>query len=206
MARITKDPQTRRKEFIEAARELFMEKGFDETSVNDITTKVGMSHGSFFYYFKSKNEVMKEVINNDLTYWKKFMEDMAANEELNALKKMETVLRMSIESQNAKQNINDFFLKEGNAIMYREHRKRSREIIIPLITEVVEQGVKEGIFKVEYPKETVEYVSYILENMGDSLKSAQSREEYSRKINALEILLAKIAGIDKFYLINQSER
>lgn len=195
MARITKDPDTRRKEFIKAARDLFLEKGFDQTTVNDITNYVSMSHGSFFYYFKSKNEVMKEVIKYNLNYWKKLMTDLVANKELTALEKMETILKMTIESQSAKVNINEFYAKEGNAIMYREQRKRSREIIIPLITQIVEQGVKEGTINIEYPKETVEYVSYILENLGDSLKETKNKDEYLRKIRALEILLTKIAGI-----------
>lgn len=197
MARITKDPETRRKEFIKAARELFLEKGFNQTSVNDITNKVGMSHGSFFYYFKSKNEVMKEVISDNLNYWKEFMEDLVANKEIDALQKMQIIFSSTIKSQNAKQDINEFFRKEGNAVMYQEHRKRAREILIPLITQVVEQGVEEGTFKVEYPKETVEFVTYIVENLGDSLKAVQSRDEYLRKIRALEIFLTRIAGIEE---------
>lgn len=202
MVRITKDPETRRKEFIEAARDLFLEKGFDQTSVSDITNKVGMSHGSFFYYFKSKNEVMKEVINSNLNYWEKFMKDLVSNDKIDALEKLKVIFSLTIESQKSKQNINEFLQKEGNAIMYREHRKRAREIVIPLLTQVVEQGVKEGIFKVEYPRETVEFVSYIVENLGDSLKAAQSKEEYLRKINALKILMAKVAGIDENKLDN----
>jgi len=200
MARITKDPETRRREFIEASRELFLEKGFDQTSISDITNKLGMSHGSFFYYFKSKNEVMKEVINDNLNFYQKLTTDLINNKELTALQKMETLLGMSIQLQNAKKNINDFFKKEGNAVMYQEQRKRSRAIIIPLITQIVEQGVKEGTFNIEYPQETVEYVGYILENLGDSLETAKSKEEYLRKIKALEIILAKIAGVKKINL------
>lgn len=202
MARITKDPETRRKEFIEAARELFMEKGFDQTSVSDITNKLCMSHGSFFYYFKSKNEVMKEVINNNLNYWEKFMKDLVSNDKIDALEKLKVIFSLTIESQKSKQNINEFLQKEGNAIMYREHRKRAREIVIPLLTQVVEQGVKEGTFEVEYPRETVEFVSYIVENLGDSLEAAQNEEEYLRKINALKILMAKVAGIHEEKLDN----
>lgn len=37
-----------------------------------------------------------------------------------------------------------FLKKEGNAVMYREYRRKSREIIIPLITRIVEQGLKKG--------------------------------------------------------------
>lgn len=197
MTRISKDPEIRRKEFIEAARELFMEKGFDQTSISDVTSKVGMSHGAFFYYFKSKNEVMKAVICDILKYWKEFMEDLVANEEMNALEKIQLILRMSVESKNVKKDINEFFLREGNAVMYQEHRKKSREIISPLITRVVEQGVEEGSFNVEFPKETVEYVGFILENLGDALKTSESKDEYNRKIRALEILLTRIAGTNE---------
>lgn len=208
MARITKDPETRKKEFIKAARELFLENGFDQTSVNDITNKVGMSHGSFFYYFKSKNEVMKAVINDNLNNWKEFMKNLVSNNEMNALEKLKIIFNLTIESQNAKQNINEFLQKEGNAVMYREHRKKAREIVIPLLTQVVEQGIKEETLKVEYPRETVEFVSYIVENLGDSLKSAQNKEEYLRKIRSLETIISKIAGIneDKLNLVKSEEK
>ena len=79
--------------------------------------------------------------------------------------------------------------------MYREHRKKSREIVVPLITQIVEQGVDEGIFNIEFPMETVEYIGYVVENLGDSLKATQSEEEYYRKIRALEIFLARVGGI-----------
>lgn len=195
MVRITKDPETRKKEFIKAASELFMEKGYDKTSVNDITNKVGMSHGSFFYYFKSKNEVMKAVINDNLNDWEEFMTNLVENDEINALQKMQTIFNLAIKSQRAKQNINEFFQKEGNAVIYQEYRKKSREIIIPFITQIVEQGVSEGLFNIEFPRETVEIVGYVLENLGDNLKAAQSEYEYYRKIRALEIFLTRVGGI-----------
>lgn len=208
MVRITKDPETRRKEFIKAARELFLEKGFDKTSVNDITNKVGMSHGAFFYYFKSKNDIMKAVISDNLNYWKDFMTNLVDNNDINALQKMQTIFSLTIKSQRTKQNINKFFQKEGNAVMYREHIKKSREIILPLITQIVEQGVEKGLFNIEYPRETVEYVGYIVDNLGDYLNSAQSDDEYYRKIRALEIFLARVAGTtgNEFNLLGSEEK
>jgi len=207
MARITKNPETRRKEFIEVARELFMEKGFEQTSISDITSKMGMSHGSFFYYFKSKNDVMKAVICDILNYWKEFMDNLVANEEMNGLEKMQLILQMSIESSTVKQDINEFFEKKGNAAMYQEYRKRSHEIIMPLITEIVEQGVEEGIFDLEFPKETVEYVGYILQNLGSSLRTSNVYE-YRRKIRALEIFMTRVAGIgeNEFSLLGSEEK
>ena len=77
MGRISKDPELRRKEFIETADKLFREKGFDQTSVSDITDKIGLSHGSLFYYFPSKNELMKAVIYNRLDYGMQFLNNIA---------------------------------------------------------------------------------------------------------------------------------
>jgi AcrR family transcriptional regulator len=57
MGRKAKDPEVRRQEIIDAAQQLFTQKGFDQTSVSDITDLVGLSHGAFFYYFKSKNDL-----------------------------------------------------------------------------------------------------------------------------------------------------
>lgn len=197
MTRITKDPEVRRTEFIEAARELFMEKGFDQTSISDITRKVGMSHGSFFYYFKSKNDIMKAVIYSITSEWKRLLEDLIADNRMNALQKMQTILNMTLREQRTKHSINEFFQKEGNATMYKEYKEKSQEVIIPLITHIVEQGVEEGTFNIEFPKETVEYIGSILGNLGDILKSSNSNDEYKRKIHALELLLTRIAGIDE---------
>ncbi|MFG6502398.1 TetR/AcrR family transcriptional regulator [Microbacterium sp. P05] len=47
-----------RETLAEAASELFLEKGFDETSVADITTRAGVSRSSFFNYFSTKSDVL----------------------------------------------------------------------------------------------------------------------------------------------------
>jgi len=197
MARVTKDPETRRKEFIAAARELFMEKGFNQTSVSDITNKVGVSHGTFFYYFKSKNDIIEVVIWDMMSYLKDFTINLVANDKMDALQKMQTLLSMGIKSYNPKRDISAFFQKEGNAVMYQEFMKKCGEMLFPLITQIVEQGVEERIFDVAFPKETAEYIVYILGNMGTNLKTAQNEEEYYRKICALEILLTRTMGIEE---------
>lgn len=57
MARISKSPQERKSELLQAAVDLFMVKGYEATSVGDIVGKVGVAQGLFYYYFKSKEEI-----------------------------------------------------------------------------------------------------------------------------------------------------
>ena len=45
-----------------SAKEVFSEKGFHKTKVSDIVKKAGVSQGTFYIYFKSKEEIFKELI------------------------------------------------------------------------------------------------------------------------------------------------
>ena len=47
-----------RETLAEAACELFLERGYDATSVADITQRAGVSRSSFFNYFTSKSDVL----------------------------------------------------------------------------------------------------------------------------------------------------
>ena len=58
--RSLKGVQTRAR-LVEAAKEVFEEHGFLEARVSDIAELAGLSHGSFYHYFESKDEVFLEV-------------------------------------------------------------------------------------------------------------------------------------------------
>ncbi|EGO64125.1 TetR/AcrR family transcriptional regulator [Acetonema longum] len=61
MARVTKDPQERTNELIDAAEELFLTNGYDKTSVSDIVKKIGVAQGTFYYYFQTKEEILDAI-------------------------------------------------------------------------------------------------------------------------------------------------
>ena len=53
--------QTRTR-LVEAAKAVFEEHGFREATVSDIADRAGLSHGSFYHYFESKDEAFLEVV------------------------------------------------------------------------------------------------------------------------------------------------
>ncbi|USJ86044.1 TetR/AcrR family transcriptional regulator [Lactiplantibacillus pentosus] len=71
--RVTKKPDVRKKELIELAKKLFLEKGYEKVSVREIIDKTDSagSPGLFYYYFKSKKEiyesVIDEMVNEEIT-------------------------------------------------------------------------------------------------------------------------------------------
>jgi AcrR family transcriptional regulator len=46
---------------VDAAKEIFEEHGFLDARISDIAERAGQSHGSFYYYFDSKEEIFREV-------------------------------------------------------------------------------------------------------------------------------------------------
>jgi AcrR family transcriptional regulator len=62
LTRISKPPQERKKEILDTALQLFMKKGYVNTSVGDIVEKLGVAQGLFYYYFKSKEEVYRAAL------------------------------------------------------------------------------------------------------------------------------------------------
>ena len=59
------NPKTRL-QFIAAAKELFVKKGYDETTMIDIAEEAGLSRRTLYAYFESKVEVFQAVINSEV--------------------------------------------------------------------------------------------------------------------------------------------
>ncbi|HEY3272263.1 MAG TPA: TetR/AcrR family transcriptional regulator [Methanocella sp.] len=197
MGRRSKDPEIRKKEFVAAALELFQTKGFEQTSVTDLTNKVGVSHGAFFYYYKSKEDILESVIEEILTMDYQLVKGLVDNGDMNAKEKLKVILNTSVNSMKAQPEncLAEYVHSRVNPGFHRDFEKRSREMLVPLITEIVEQGVREGYCEVKYPRETIEYLTYIFQSIDVSLVALQSNEEYYRKIRALELIVAKSLGI-----------
>jgi AcrR family transcriptional regulator len=63
--RLTNQGQERRRQLLDAAAELFSERGYQETRVMDICKAAGVAKGLFYWYFESKEEVFRQL-NADL--------------------------------------------------------------------------------------------------------------------------------------------
>ncbi len=61
MPRNIKNPVERRNEFIAVAEELFLENGFENTSIDDIVIRMNVAKGLFYHYFDSKDELLTAI-------------------------------------------------------------------------------------------------------------------------------------------------
>ena len=59
--RISKNPEVRQQEIIEAARDLFLSQGYENTSIDDIVRRVNVAKGLFYYYFPKKEAILAAI-------------------------------------------------------------------------------------------------------------------------------------------------
>lgn len=55
-----------KKKIFETAMDLFAKKGYDSASIEEITAVAGVAKGTLYYYFKSKEEILKFLISEGL--------------------------------------------------------------------------------------------------------------------------------------------
>jgi AcrR family transcriptional regulator len=80
---------------LKVSRELFMKKGYDSTSMSDISSKVGINKASLYYFFEDKEhlyfEIMRKALDNILSY----LEDVEKVKKYNFVEIIEKLIIIS---------------------------------------------------------------------------------------------------------------
>lgn len=196
--RIIKDPEERKSEILDTAEMLFCTKGYSKTTINDILNEVGIAKGTFYYYFKSKEEVMDaiitRIIDNDINIAKK----IALNPEIPVLEKFFQILMSQRPKvgDNKEKVIQQFHLP-NNAEMHQKTIVKTILNFTPILAEVVEEGVREGIFNTKYPKETIEFLIASSECIFDESMFSWNKDEMLQKTKAFVHIMETTLGADK---------
>ena len=158
MSREVKNPQERRLEFTQAAEALFIEKGYQQTSVSDIVKKMGVAHGLFYYYFNSKEELLDEIVEGMLQEAAHRLEDVVNDPDDDAIEKLRKFIYSMFDVKSSRVYLIGYVLQDKNILFYYKWLNSSKKTILPYWFSIVKQGVDEGYFDTPYPEEAVEFI------------------------------------------------
>lgn len=156
--RVTKVPEERKQELIDTAERLFLEKGYEQTTVADIVREIEVAQGTFYYYFSSKEKILEAIIEKDITALEEDVRQIMSREDANAAIKLNAVVNSIIGISTSRREIMDYLHEESNAVMHEKMERHTIERLVPLMTRVVAEGTHAGIFDVQYPTESVEFL------------------------------------------------
>ncbi len=207
--RILKEHDVRKAEILDAAQALFFESGYDQTSVSAIIDKVGVAKGTFYYYFKSKEDLLDCLAERAGEQSMAEIEAVATSEGLNALEKLNLVYdasrRWQSQNMDLVMTILKAMYKDENLLLRHKIQTRGLEMSTPLFSDIIAQGVKEGLFDVEDPREIGELVLRMGNDMSNTAtvlfldipNNPGNLDRVERKIEVYQDAVARILGAPK---------
>jgi AcrR family transcriptional regulator len=192
--RIVKEPEVRKSEIIDAAEKLFSEKGFEAATVNDILSAVAIAKGTFYYYFKSKEEVLDAIIqrriNSGLEAAKKIAEDSALSPE-------DKIIMVLLAQQSQTSEEQDFLPVVHEPVNALFHQKIITGYILalsPILSDIVVEGIAKKRFRTMYPRETIEILLASGLILFDDAYFRWTKEEKTPRISAYICAMERLLG------------
>ncbi|PWA09754.1 TetR/AcrR family transcriptional regulator [Pueribacillus theae] len=195
--RITKKPEERKNEILDAAEKLFTTKGYSNTTINDILQMVGIAKGTFYHYFQSKEEVMDEVVMRFIDKGVEAAKLIASDPNLKAHEKIFQIIMAQSPDVTQKEQMIDQLHQTNNAEMHQKSLVETILQLTPILADVIEQGIEEGAFKTPYPKETVEFLLVSSQFLFDEGIFKWKPDELMQKALAFTYILETIVGAER---------
>ena len=138
--------RTKRKIF-ETAMKLFAEKGYDATSVEEITATVGVAKGTLYYHFSSKEEIFNFLIEEGMKLLHNSIEIKTEN-LTDPIAKLRAVIIIQLKVIMKYNEFITILLSQiwGNEQRHQQSRKYINEYI-DVIKQIIDDGIKEGALK-----------------------------------------------------------
>ena len=156
--RVIKEAEERQNEILDAADELFGQKGFDDTSTNDILEKVGIARGTLYYHFKSKENIMDALVERYSVCLVARAQKIAADTGVPIINRIiGVIMALNVDNGNGKEMIEQMH-KPQNALMHQKTQKAILNGVTPILAALIEEGVLQGLFNTPFPYECMEMV------------------------------------------------
>ncbi len=184
MAR-NKYPEETKEKILEVAQRLFYEKGYDNTTIQDIIDGLGgLTKGVIYHHFKSKKDILEQV--TDRIGLPEGQENWYENwQGANGLEKIKNQLKLSV------QNLERYAVLYSAEILLKSPRLIGEIYLGSLngdaqcLQTYVEEGIADGSIQTQSPKEFSEFCTLVM-NLWLGLNiSRSSREELENKLHFL---------------------
>ena len=145
---------------LDVAFRLFLEKGYEHTSIQDIIDQLGgLSKGAIYHHFKSKEEILMAVTDRMTAESNQMLAAIRDRTDLTGKEKLKTIFKASINRPVQ----NDIFTAAPNfsnnprllcSLLHETIHDAAPNYILPIL----EQGVADGSIQTDYPAELAELI------------------------------------------------
>ncbi len=154
MARTNKNFLPQKEELVRISLDLFLQNGYENTTITQIMKAAGLSKGGLYHYFSSKEDILDEAIcyglKSDTDANRKQMEALPVEEKLFYF------MKSGLIPNEITQKLLQYSVKNRNSYAAYRIRESHLHLVIPALQNVFALGIEAGIYKMEYPDQMAE--------------------------------------------------
>jgi len=197
------NPKKTIESILTASEKLFLKKGYEKTTTQEIVNETGISKGTIFHHFKSKEDILASVLNRhnnqtaqDMWLW---IEEMEAREtmetnQLTAKEKIVNLLNRFYDNAETTP-LSKMALISGSPRIIIEDLKGWAEKISPIIAKLIHEGNKDGSIKTEFPEECAQLFNLLFCIWSDPVILECDSDSLHRRLRFIQHTM-KLLGVD----------
>jgi TetR/AcrR family transcriptional regulator, cholesterol catabolism regulator len=197
MPRVIKHPDVRRAEMLDRAMTLFVQRGYDNVSLNDLIADAGVSKGAFYHWFPSKDALIAALAEHSANEQLAAIEDTLDHCGGNALDRLNAVLqagfdvkmRMGTPEHLAAAAVS--LLGPENAHLYGRIVRAGEDLFRPLLTKVISDGVAEGIFDTFDPEGVGDMIQALAARTNSKILDVVAATDEPARDHAIDVLTTR---------------
>lgn len=151
MPRVVKNPEVRRTELLDCAQALFLARGYEQASLNDVIAAAGISKGAFYHYFSSKEALLEALAERFTAVALASVQDIIDAPDLDALTRLNALMarlrQNKIEHAVTQWALFETLFRPENQVLFHRINLANRAAFYPLLTAIITKGVAEGVFR-----------------------------------------------------------
>lgn len=160
--------EKRKQELLKIAYRLFISKGYEKTSIDEIIAEAQIAKGTFYFHFKSKNALLEAIINMMITEEAEQAKQFVSA-PLPVPQKIVGVIT-SLRPRQNEMNIENALNRKENIVIHEKMKRRVIDEAVPILSEVVSEGNAQGILDCDNIRERVRLLLVMSSEVFDSGK------------------------------------
>lgn len=209
MPRIVKHPELRQNELLDCAQALFLERGYDKVSLNEVIIAAGVSKGAFYHYFASKEALLEALATRFAEAAFARIRSVLDDPDLDAIERLNALLakgrRDKIENVETVWALFAPLFRPENLVLFHRIKVTVRALVSPVLREIITRGVADGIFDTFDPEGVADMILQLSMTTHSIVSAAlnadgperidEATHSLERRVRLHEIVLARILGL-----------
>jgi len=201
--RIVKAHDERKNEIIDTAQNLFLTKGYSACSVAEIIDAIGIAKGTFYHYFKSKEEVLDAIVDKGTDMIVNRIYKVLHDDSLTYIDKIVgSLFAMQIEDTMGNEILDELH-KAENSLMHQKSIYMIVNRVSPLLEELIIQGNKDGVFKCKHPHQYLKIILSSSVTLLDDGIFPMTKEEKMEIFSSIVDLLEQVLGVEEGVIMSK---